>query len=987
MQSFLKKILPSVGYPIAVTIESGLDYPNTRIYDCIDDLEKALPHLDSISTAVYFGLGTAKEFKKFKARKTENILGYKSLWMDIDVKDTQYSDIKDAYLAFLSFLKAVGLPKAMVVKSGNGLHIYWPLNELMTVDQWRPVPGKIIACAKHAGLMFDVNCVKLPTQILRPVGTTHRKDPDNPIDVKLVVDLDIEYDLAHFISQLDHYILEHDLVVNEIKKYNAENTQFHQLAAALGGEYIPKIEYRDSKPILKECQQFREGATCSEPVWRGVISTALLCENGEELAHELSSEDGRYDADDTDQKIENIKISQNGSPMPYTCASFDDLNPGVCNECKHFGKITSPIVLGIKKETQEIVEEAKVIPETKKPEKASGLPKIVTPSVSSESKSYTIQTEAEAYFLREDGLYVHLPKSSDSDKKRLLICSQKCYPIKKVFQISQHGNKEYYYVWRIEESSEVFNDAVISADVFHKDEQLVKAFTKIGVILEDKAAMNLFSNYSRKAINIFSEQHEATEIYTHLGWQHDGVFVSGLNAIDRDGSQFRAYLNEESSAHANNSRMKTSGELKEWIKAAEVLNNNQQYYGQLAVMSAFAAPLMKMVSTHGLILSLHGVTGVGKTAIQKIASSVWGDPEPQMIPAPGTQLGSTEMSVIRKIGMYKNLPVMLDELSNMDKEKVSNFIHALSAGVEKSRLKSGKNSEYTSSVGVTWDTFFVTSSNDSLRDKLSNAKLDSVAESMRIFEILNIPLPKLSEQQLAIGDTHIKALDSNYGWAGLIYSQWLQANQHNLRDWLKLESSWLKDKVNGKQDERFWIQGMAAILVGMQISHAAGLHTYDLDELRSYIVEQYYAQRECVVQVKEYADTAFSEMINHSLGECVIVNTGNTMEKGIIQPILTPRTGRLSMRIEINKGIGYISTTRVKDWCNFRDIPKSMLIKNGVDSGYLSENKPQTRIVLGKNVEGLSGGGRVRCYAFKLAVGDLELIKEKIEKENKDGET
>jgi hypothetical protein len=92
------------------------------------------------------------------------------------------------------------------------------------------------------------------------------------------------------------------------------------------------------------CEQIRLIATdqenCSEPLWRAGLSIARLCVDGEKAAHIISNKHPEYDPEATIKKMHGIKEG------PYKCDTFDEINPDVCGDCPHRGKIGSPITLG-----------------------------------------------------------------------------------------------------------------------------------------------------------------------------------------------------------------------------------------------------------------------------------------------------------------------------------------------------------------------------------------------------------------------------------------------------------------------------------------------------------------------------------------------------------------------------------------------------------------------------------------------------------------
>ena len=78
----------------------------------------------------------------------------------------------------------------------------------------------------------------------------------------------------------------------------------------------------------------------SEPEWRNAIGVIKHCKEGDDLAHEWSEGDYRYDYDQTQEKIDGW------STGPTTCETFELTASHICKGCKLKGKYTSPVELG-----------------------------------------------------------------------------------------------------------------------------------------------------------------------------------------------------------------------------------------------------------------------------------------------------------------------------------------------------------------------------------------------------------------------------------------------------------------------------------------------------------------------------------------------------------------------------------------------------------------------------------------------------------------
>lgn len=137
---------------------------------------------------IYFALGGFKDgaITEFQGRNQENVAYLRSLWMDIDVgKDDpkKYPSKRAAGAAIGAFLESTGLPEPLVVVSGGGLHIYWPLVADVTRTAWKPVATALKAEALKFGLLVDHSRTCDEASIMRPIGTFNNKIDDKPREV------------------------------------------------------------------------------------------------------------------------------------------------------------------------------------------------------------------------------------------------------------------------------------------------------------------------------------------------------------------------------------------------------------------------------------------------------------------------------------------------------------------------------------------------------------------------------------------------------------------------------------------------------------------------------------------------------------------------------------------------------------------------------------------------------------------------------------
>lgn len=120
-----------------------------------------------------------------------------------------------------------------------------------------------------------------------------------------------------------------------------------------------KLPPAEIGPILSGCAWMAHcsdtAASLGEPQWYAQLSILGRCSNGEELAHELSSPHPGYNRAETQAKLGRA-LSASG---PVRCSRVRNSLGGerFCSECPSWGKIKSPIVLGIQREQPPLPEE------------------------------------------------------------------------------------------------------------------------------------------------------------------------------------------------------------------------------------------------------------------------------------------------------------------------------------------------------------------------------------------------------------------------------------------------------------------------------------------------------------------------------------------------------------------------------------------------------------------------------------------------------
>lgn len=326
--SFLSKILPRTGVYVGTFFSKEGKIFN-KFYDTVEQLQADITKYDSQGLDVYHACASYKEKGN---RKADNAGWMRSIWLDIDVGKANdaksYATRKEAKDALLAMCRTYNLPIPMLVMSGAGLHCYWVLDTDISKEEWKPVVTAFAKALDTIGFKHDPSRTRDAASILRPVGSHWRKNGEREVKVAL--------DAAEIpVSKFD------DIV----SKFSLEEKP-KALSAFQVSDDLGTIEYPPSSAlqIINNCAALKEVAEAKgkapEPAWRGMIGVVKHTIEGEALCHEWSEGDERYSLDETQKKIDGWVGG------PTTCNYFNELSDK-CKSCKHFGKITSPIQLGI----------------------------------------------------------------------------------------------------------------------------------------------------------------------------------------------------------------------------------------------------------------------------------------------------------------------------------------------------------------------------------------------------------------------------------------------------------------------------------------------------------------------------------------------------------------------------------------------------------------------------------------------------------------
>ena len=879
---FLAAVLPSPGNGYYCAVE----LTNKKQHVFGQTLEEIMPTVQRWADKgldTYFALGT---FGTNKDRTKDNMHASQVLAVDIDcnhpkdlpsvldeetgemvVKAKAYPSAKAAAVALQDFCDKTGLSglgDPWVVHSGGGIHAYWPLTEVMFKQDWYPLARRFKEMCIQHGLEIDTAITSDASRVLRVPDTTNTgikngKPVREPTRVRFLSE-----GSRFNADDIDAILTANGVGKDFVKAPTSSalalpgqrptSVKPSSVAAALVQNSVTKfrnilLKTKDGKGCA-QLQNYVENAAEDgmEPVWRGVLSWAKVCQDGEKAAVWLSDLHP-YDHERMHKKLAEIK-------GPYSCAAMDDAMPGICRGCQHWGKITNPLLFG--REMSVVTSETTVevqAPASKRD--AADTADTVHIAQPEPPRGYAYGQRG-GVFLEKD----EIDDDGQPSKKQILLCAQTIFPVD---ILNNNGSHEVHFcVVRNKQLHEVLvpQKALASKDetIKHLANQNVMASFGSG---NDKN----FYEYIRASVEKLSMEKDPIKMPASYGWQEDDTFVFAGRVYAAHKPPTIVPMPELQNIVANT---RPTGSLAAWKRVLEMMVRRQMWDQLAVVLAGAAAPLMKFTGLYGMTVHVASTeSGTGKSLSLDTAASIWGHPVHYR-----TGAGTSPIAMQQRLGHLRSLPMITDEITTnnrKDFEWFPAFLFSMSEGRGKERMESGTNKERLNLS--TWASFSLMSSNRPAVDYMTgDRKHSSEGELRRFIEFSMDKKLEWSHEEIEI----IKSLQSNYAVAGEVLAQYLVDNVGFVRELVPDCVRRMYAEYQAPNDERYWMAGVGCVVaMGILFSDKhTGLCNIPLQE----IIEAYRRQithlRSCIKGGKRSAEDVLNSYIQEYQGKFVVVKFG-----------------------------------------------------------------------------------------------------------------
>lgn len=889
-KTFLQTVLGEEGWYCVFAAKDGK--VKQKFYEEQKFVEKVGGQFDSNEYDTYFALAT---FKEPDSRKASNVQQIRSFYIDLDCgKSKEYASQRDALSALRDFCQGQGFPRPLTVNSGRGIHAYWPLTEPVSAEQWQPVADSFKQLCFDAELRIDPAVTADSARVLRLPGTHNYKGEPKPAhvlgmcpepidfeDFKAMVGKRVEIKPRVKGALFEDTITTHDNAVLGILAGNSQS-RFRKI--------IEKTA--KGKGCLQLGALVKHQEDTPEPLWRAGLSIAKFCVDGEKAIHIISRNYPEYDADATERKANAIK-------GPYLCTKFDELSPGGCEGCPNRGKIKSPIVLG--REVLEAEEEDNIYEEPEEVERAPDLPDNVIPSY------------PKPYFRGKNGGVYLRTHTVDGDVDERVVYHNDLYVTRRI-RDPELGE---CLVIRLHLPRDGVREFLLPLSSATSREEFRKEMARQGVAV---LKMDDLMGYISEWVNDLQAKTIADEARMQFGWTPGlSSFVLGQYEYKKG----RVDVNHPSSATAQYfPSFEPKGTLEGWKEAMRFYNQPGLEFHQLMIGAGFGSVLMELMpNINAAMVHIYSTdSGFGKTTLKWAMASIWGNYRELVITS-----DDTRNFAMNRAEIGKNLPLLIDEVTNAKPEVLSDLAYTVTGGKQRGRLSSSINRERRR--GDPWSLLAVTSANESFIEKITALKHAPQAEAQRVLEKRVQKFEGAGKLQT---DEFNKMLSENYGHAGPIFVQYVIDNIGSVRDLLFKVQETLDKKYKLNHQNRYWSAFLACSLTGAAIARRLGLLEFEgkgLFHESGLLIEEnrengFTLRPDIVETLNNYVNRHWNDVLKIKSSEDLRAYNGVEGLDKLIAPVAQPR-GELVARYETDTKKLFLVLAPLRDWCLKRHLSYS----------------------------------------------------------------
>lgn len=978
--AFLSRILPALppqdsfgNAPVYYSLGLGNERRIQTPHSSIQSLIARCVGLSDAGLNAYMALGSFKD--PLAGRKQANAVAFKSLWADIDAgkKNSKYASASEALTDLTRFVDITGLMPSYIVSSGAGLHVYWVLSKNLDGSIWKQMAELFHQLCKQEQLDVDPSRATDGASVLRMPGTMHTKSGNM---VQVIVDSGLTYDPADLVRRMGGSLHE----AAPVAPAPTPNVFVSDSLGAMVG-MGPEPPKADAERIARNCPQILAMGHSAYPAWFTAMTVLRRCVNGLEWAHKLSALcPEKYDAATTERRF-----FEAHEDMPAKCATFERLEPQWCEACKYKGQLKSPVQL------DRVAPAAVPTPQAPATFSVTTAPDgMLVPPVDGHLAfpvswaSQYVPIESRAYEVTHEGI-VHITtkvKGNEIETTRNVICDSRLFFKHSEVMVKNNRPRRSFLFDAYHPSGEMETVRYV-VDEDSGPQNIMNWFNNAKMFpMHPGATGNLFMGFINAYLN--SVIHKAKEIRTfnNFGWVEDFIepdtkkqvtgYITGDGVITANGFYEAGYYSDAASKAAT--RLFThAGTLENWKYVPQMYQTIDLKLAQLAICFSFAAPLMRysVIEARNCIFNIwSGDGGLGKSSVLLAAASVWGNPNESFFGK-----DSTFAAIEHKLSVWNNMPAMLDEMTEMTDEKMTNLAFAICSGKAREKMNRGGASMVDTGD---WETCTLCTANKSFKECIARRHADTDAATKRVMDYeWDGKSYNDRPDVLAYIRACLNICNDNYGVAGPEFIFQLLRQPEKLEGLRRFAGDWAA--AHGfKGDERYMAFPLAVAIQAGRWAVEFGLLEYNMDALEQWVLNVFvpHNRKQTAALAPDFKDMMIAYLSDRAARNTLIVKRGHR-EKDEVDPktltvpdkyIVRMPSMELTMRYEQENRLLQIQRSDFNAWCKEQKV-SAMLIVNELQKQGIVVTYGTAR--LARNVSVIPDG---RARVMTLEADALDLL-------------
>jgi hypothetical protein len=873
-----------------------------------------------ISMGMYRNAGQITGIYPKADRSYPNLVACKNLYIDVDVKKDGYATHEEMKAAVFGFLKWFGLWPTVIVGSGSGgWHLYWTLNTTVDEREFKNLAGRLINAGTEYGLLFDKQCSRDATRLLRVPDTWNFKHA-TPEGVTPVVDA-TRVTLPH--CGKDH--IDVDAARKHLERWPAAVTLESKSLVVSGGvdaHGLPLDENadltggmkKDYAPVsidevAKHCPFVRNtldagGANLvGDPQWHIAVALACHVTDPRETAHRLCNQSQYYTEEGTDDKLATAQLARANREAigPPKCATIA-IEREECKTCPHLALATTPLAVGFKQPNGHAFKSF----------------------VSTVAGAQPIELPW-PYFQDPTSLLVYKPQedTGKANEGSGLVFE---YPLLPGAML-EAGTPFRFILNTMQGGKEVskrFDSTIVADNIAFS-----RAFASEGLSLTIKP--DLPRQFMSSYIKQLQSKPETLVTAPAFGWSLDDNGDMGFAFA----GEFVSPAGTAKCAHPSGGteNYRVMGDEQVWLDLTKLIVAPDRPDLACMIASSFAAPLVGMTGENGLLMGVTSpASGIGKSTALTAGQTVWSSP------GGVGGLSDTVNFTFAKCAELRHLPVFYDEIKGEQQLKdMTKIAFQLTRGQEKGRSdRSGKMrkvNEFKTLCGY--------AANGSIVDGVREEDKGTDASWLRIFEMQGIRIPEASPDFASNVSHLLTGLEYNHGGVGRRYAALLGKNHTLIAKDLALYKAQIAQELSASPKvERFWVAAIATTLVGAHLANTLGIIAFPMGEMKKFMFSEFHRMKNAMAE--DPSDLTKESALMNTIGAFLNEKQPRNMvilDRTWAQATRPPRGyatilnekpdqnwGKLEVQISGDPLSMKISDIALSEWCVKGKRPKNVLV-------------------------------------------------------------